>query len=189
MGGKLGQRMRSGQPDVLGGQPGATYWDQRRAWDREVKEALESIGTVGLQLGLAGSGIPFLVLDSFAFHRFTVAATGLTVGAHGWQGGALSDDILCGLQVPVGQTISRVDFETHGDTAGAVVVRITQRGGLPGATVFTQTASAALANTDQTLSITGLSLTQSTGRSTYLQVTFPASGAPTSSMSRVLLFP
>lgn len=41
MAGRLGQTMRKGQPDVIQGVPGKTYWDTRRAFDREVKEALE----------------------------------------------------------------------------------------------------------------------------------------------------
>lgn len=33
--------MRNAQPETLGGEPSSSYWDTRRLWDREVKEAIE----------------------------------------------------------------------------------------------------------------------------------------------------
>jgi len=41
MSGRIGRQMRSACPDVVQNTPTVTYWQQRRAWDREVKEALE----------------------------------------------------------------------------------------------------------------------------------------------------
>lgn len=42
MAGKLGQRMRTSLPEVVGGQPTPRYWDLQRARAIETQEALES---------------------------------------------------------------------------------------------------------------------------------------------------
>jgi len=39
--GRIGQPMQSAQPEVIQSQPTRGYWESRRQWDREVKEAIE----------------------------------------------------------------------------------------------------------------------------------------------------
>jgi len=71
MTGRIGQTMRTAQAEVLKGSPTATYWDQRRAWDREVKEALEATTIDGVTLTHATLSSPTIATPTITSPMIT----------------------------------------------------------------------------------------------------------------------
>lgn len=88
--GHIGQPMQSAQPEVIQWQPTRGYWDARRKWDAEVKEALEAgIDTADLPVtGVVPGSYSLASLTVGADGRLTAAssgslsATGVTPGTY-----------------------------------------------------------------------------------------------------------
>lgn len=180
--------MRSGQPDVVGGQPGATYWDQRRAWDREVKEALEIIVA---PVVVQQAGVLLLDLHASAFHRAVPAtANGPTMALGvGWQGGTVTDIVFAPIPLPAGQTIWKIVFNTRGDVTvqAACTVRAASLAGVDTGLFGTNTA---LAATNQSLVLSGVALIAGAhpNGTLYLTANFPGTPGSTLALRSVQLY-
>ena len=159
MAGKLGQVMRRAQPDVIKGEPGNTYWDVRRAFDREVKEALEQ-GLTAKPIVCDTSRALIVDIDAGEFqcndpgtaNRLILSYTDGWVNAAA-AGTANSQRLTAPLVMPIGQTFSLININVKGGAGVAFTINLKARSTVGGlTTIATQTS--ALSATNQTLALT-----------------------------------
>jgi hypothetical protein len=108
MAGKIGQKMRSGQPELAQGAPTRAYWDVRRAFDREVKEALENAD--------AGFGRRTLRLGA-SYGRVVAGAPTYAVIGEYLQAAGAADDVMFPLPLVEGERI--IEISAWGEVAVA----------------------------------------------------------------------
>lgn len=178
MAGRIGQRMRSGQPDVIGGQPGKTYWDQRRAWDREVKEGMEGFLT-------APTGTLLADLDAGAFQcNEPRQANGCTLSfSVGWVNGAAagttnSQRLTAPLLLPIGTVFSSIVFNGFGDAVVVITCQLKTRSATGVLTTISSKASALVAVEQRILlSFAPQTIGMSPSGTYFLDVTMPPNAA------------
>lgn len=185
MTGRLGQMMQSAQPEVLRAEPTPRYWDLRRAWDREVREAIESAG-VAAPLIVETAGVLLLDLDASAFVIATQFGGNATLSSGGWLGGTATTLLWAPIGLPVGQTLSRLVFNVKGDATVVMTVGLRARDPAGVLSSYLVSQDSALTATDQRITVTlpsAVRIGQYSLGTFLLQCTLTGTGAAASTLA------
>lgn len=146
-------------------------------------------GFVGPSFTVPTSTTAFLVLDAFSMNRAVPHLAGGPVAvATGWQGGVAGDSLIASLQLPIGQTVSKVEFNIDGDVVVNGTCAIAQRNPTTGALISAFSQPSTLVAGNQVLTVTP-NYTQTVGVSTFLQMVLPGTAAPTLMLHSIVLYP
>jgi hypothetical protein len=134
---------------------------------------------------LSPSASPFMSLDAAGFQPYAGVNYGLD-GNKGWISGASDSFVIGALALQSGQTISKLRFFCHGDTAKAMSITLYSRNA-SGVSTLVTAANGSLSNTDTIIDLNP-AFSWSSGLGYFVVVYLPGTAGATSAFRFMQLF-